>query len=110
MLRYDDSEYDCVSRAAMDAGLTMSGYAALAALAAARQEAPPSLIPLRGALAEVMTARTQVRRYAVNVNQAVAVLHVTGEPPSWFGDALAITAHAVASLDLAAVQLVRALR
>lgn len=110
MLRFDELEYDRVRAAAGEAWLTMSGYAAVAALAAASQEAPPSATPLRSALAELMAARTQVRRYAVNVNQAVTVLHATGEPPLWLEDAIAMTYQAVSRVDSAAALVARVLR
>ena len=110
MLRFDELEYDRVRKAAEEAKLTMSGYAAVAALAAANQEAPPSATPLRTALAELIAARTQVRRYAVNVNQAVTVLHATGEPPLWLEDAIAMTTRAVFRVDVAAALVARALR
>lgn len=108
--RYSEAEYAAVAAAAADAGLTPSSYAARVALTVAQEM--PTLVPepMRKALREVMATRTQVRRFAVNVNQAVAVLHATGEPPGWFLDAVAITTRAVVKLDAAAAELVRTLR
>jgi len=97
-----------LAEAARSAGLTPSGYAAEAALAAARGVRAPSLMPVREALVELMAARTQVRRFAVNVNQAVKALNATGEAPEWLATAVAITDRAVERLDGAAADLVRA--
>ena len=44
---------------------------------------PPASEPWREALLEVMAARTQVRRFGSNVNQAVRALNSTGEAPDW---------------------------
>ena len=71
MLRYDDAEYAADAAAAAKTGLTPTGYAAQVALAAATETTPPVAEPLREALAELMAARTQVRKFGVNVNQAV---------------------------------------
>jgi len=108
-LRYDEDEYAAVTNAATQAGLTLTGYTAQAALAVATRQRPPQGEPLRAALLEVIQARTQVRRFAVNVNQAVAVLHGTGEAPEWIARAIEITARAVARLDVAAAELARRL-
>ncbi|MBC3763433.1 plasmid mobilization protein [Quadrisphaera oryzae] len=103
-------EYALLTEAARSAGLTPSGYAAEAALAAARGVRAPSLTPVREALVELMAARTQVRRVAVNVNQAVRVLNATGEAPEWLAAAVTITDRAVERLDGAAAELVQAAR
>jgi len=103
-------EYELLAEAAHSAGLTPSGYAAEAALAAARGVRAPSLTPVREALVELMAARTQVRRFAVNVNQAVKALNATGEAPVWLAAAVTITDRAVERLDGAAAELVQAAR
>ncbi|MBF5083047.1 hypothetical protein [Quadrisphaera sp. INWT6] len=103
-------EYELLAEAARSAGLTPSGYAAEAALAAARGVRAPSLTPVREALVELMAARTQVRRFAVNVNQAVRALNASGEAPEWLATAVAITDRAVERLDGAAAELVQAAR
>ncbi|MGQ7298033.1 plasmid mobilization protein [Quadrisphaera sp. KR29] len=103
-------EYALLAEAARSAGLTPSGYAAEAALAAARGVQAPSLTPVREALVELMAARTQVRRFAVNVNQAVRALNATGEAPEWLSAAVAVTDRAVERLDGAAADLVHAAR
>jgi len=108
-LRYAEDEYAAVAAAAREAGLTLTGYTAQAALATATGARPPAGDPLRAALAEVIQARGQVRRFAVNVNQAVAVLHSTGETPEWAARATELTTLAVARLDAAATELARRL-
>jgi hypothetical protein len=108
-LRYSEREFDELSEAASRAGLTPSGYAAEAALAAARDTRPPVAEPWRQALAEVMDARAQVRRFGSNVNQAVRELNANGEAPEWLDRAVAVTERAVARLDEAAADLARRL-
>lgn len=101
-LRYTEREYAALAAAAHLAGLTPSGYAAEAALAAATSGQPPSTAPWRAALVELIEARTQVRRIGVNVNQAAAVLNATGQPPVWLQRAVALADRAVARVDHAA--------
>ena len=108
-LRYSEQELADVAAAAERSGLTPSGYAAEAALAAARESEPPAAEPWRQALVEVMEARTQVRRFGTNVNQAVRALNATGEPPEWLARAVAFAASAVEQLDEAATRLARRL-
>jgi hypothetical protein len=102
MLRYDESELARIAHAARRAGLTPSGYAAAAALAAADGREPPAADELREALAELMAARTQVRRFGVNVNQAVKALNATGQAPEWLDRAVLLADRAVQRLDEAA--------
>ncbi|GAA4352022.1 plasmid mobilization protein [Angustibacter luteus] len=101
-LRYSDDEYAAVVQAAREAGLTPTGYAAEAALAAARGTETPSTAPWRVALLELMDARGQVRRVGVNINQATRAINATGEAPDWLDWALAMTDRTVDRLDQAA--------
>ena len=110
LLRCTDDEFDQLAAAARRSGLTTSGYAAEAAIAAALGSQPPRSEPWREALAEVMAARAQVRRFGSNVNQAVRALNATGEAPEWLDRSVALTGNAVAELDRAAGLLVRRLR
>ncbi len=115
LLRLSDSEHAALSAAAAEHGLTPTGFAAEAALAMARGEAMAADVAgedegLRHALVELMTARTQLRRYGVNVNQAVAQLHATGEVPSWLEAATAGADRAVGRVDAAAAHLARLAR
>jgi hypothetical protein len=109
MLRYDEAEFAAVLDAARRSGLTPSGYAAEVALAFATESRPPEGDPLREALVELMQARTQVRRFAVNINQAMGVLHTTGEAPEWLARATDLTTQAVARLDAVTAKLARRL-
>jgi hypothetical protein len=109
-LRLDEDEHAAIAAAALRTGLTPAGYAAEVALANALDRRPPEEDDLRPALLELMQARTQVRRYAVNVNQAVRELNATGSPPAWLVRAVAVASQAVARLDAAAVALTSARR
>ena len=93
--------------AAGRAGLTPSGFVGAAALAAARGVAVPGVSGERAALAELMAARVQVRRFGTNVNQAVAALNASGEAPEWLGQAVVLAGRAVARVDEAAEALMR---
>ena len=108
-LRYAEEEYAAVAAAAREAGLTLTGYTAQAAVSLATGSPALAGDPLRAALAEVMQARSQVRRFAINVNQAVLALHATGEAPEWIARATELTSRAVATLDAAAAELARRL-
>jgi hypothetical protein len=109
-VRFTPQEYAEISDAARRAGLTPAGYVAEAALAAARNTAPPSQSPARDALVALMGASTQLRRLATNVNQAVKVLHSTGAAPPWLADALAVTMRSVRRVDEAAAEVGRRIR
>lgn len=108
-VRYDEREYTALAEAAARAGLTSSGFLALAGLAAAGQGPGPSQTADRELLAELLHLRTALRRYAVNVNQAVAALHGTGDAPVWLFRAVAGADRAVASADAATTRLARRL-
>jgi Bacterial mobilisation protein (MobC) len=109
-IRYTDDEYATLADAARLAGLTPTGYAADAALAAAADASPPSTAPWRLALAELMAARGQVRRFGNNVNQAARALNALGEAPEWLDRAVAVTERAVARIDDAAAAVATAVR
>jgi hypothetical protein len=89
-VRYDDREHALVAGASARAGLTVAGYLAGAGLAAAGEGPPPS-----------QAADRELRRYAVNLNQAVATLHSTGDAPAWLSRAVAGAHQAVLSIDAA---------
>ena len=110
LLRLSDDEHAVLLEAAKQAGLSGAGFAAEAALGAARGEGIGEHRALRMLLGELMAARTQVRRYGVNVNQAVAQLHATGEVPNWLERAAAGAERGVARLDEATLQVARVLR
>ena len=106
-LRLADDELAAIELAAGGAGLTPTGYVGAVALAAARGTVPPAPSQTQAALAELMQARAQVRRFGRNVNQAVAALHATGEVPLWLAEAVELTARAVRRVDEAAELLMR---
>jgi hypothetical protein len=109
-VRYDADEHAAVASAAGQAGLTTAGYVASAALAAATESPPPTQAPLRDLLGELLAARTALRRYAVNVNQAVAALNSGAEVPVWLQRAAAGASRAVARVDEVTIQVSRQLR
>ena len=104
-LRVSRDEYVTIAGAARDTGLTPSGYAAETALAAASGTDPPSATPWRSALAELIDARTQVRRIGTNINQVAKIINADGEAPVWLEHALTITERAIQRLDLSAAAL-----
>jgi uncharacterized protein (DUF1778 family) len=110
LVRYTEDEYGVVADAAGQAGLAPTSYVAEAALAAARDTAAPSASPLRDLAIELMQARRQVRRFGVNVNQAVAKLHATGEVPVWLAESVERCDLAVAQVDTVAAAISRLLR
>jgi hypothetical protein len=99
--RYDEQEFAVLAAAAERARLTPSGFLAGAGLAAAGQGPAPSQSVDRELLAELLRLRLAIRRYAVNVNQAVAALHSTGDAPVWLSRAVAGAQQAVLSADAA---------
>jgi len=105
--RYDEQEFAALVAAAARARLTPSGFLAGAGLAAAGQGPAPALSVDRELLAELLSLRTAIRRYAVNVNQAVALMHSTGQPPIWLPRAVAGAHRAVVSADAATQRVAR---
>ncbi len=100
-VRYDDRELAVLAAAANRAGLTVAGFLAGAGLSVAGQGLPPSQAADRELLAELLRLRLAIRRYAVNVNQAVAALHATGDAPIWLSRAVTGAHQAVLSADAA---------
>jgi hypothetical protein len=60
---------------------------------------------LRAAMRELFDATTAVNRFGTNLNQAVAALHVTGQPPAWMTDAVALCCRAIEKLDEVAAKI-----
>jgi uncharacterized protein (DUF1778 family) len=101
-VRLSRDERDLVVAAARAARLTPTGYAAKAAVAAASSEVAPAagmVEALRELQRELFAARRAVAMLGSNVNQAAAAYHSTGQLPEWVGEAVALTAAAVARLD-----------
>ena len=105
--RYTTGEYTTVSDAAHLAGYTVSGYVAEVALAAAgeRDEVRPAAGVDRELLVALNRAREQVARIGVNLNQAVARFHATGEPPPWLDRVTMLCGRVVARLDDTAAEI-----
>ena len=102
---FTDAEHGEVLAAASRAGLTPTGYSAVATLAAARGEAGtgPAVREQVEALAqlqaELFDARTAVVRTGTNLNQAVAALNATGEAPVWLAHAVQRCTRALTVMD-----------
>jgi hypothetical protein len=124
---YAPAERAVVEQAAGLAGLRPSSYVAWAAVTMAEEVlgGPPSAVPGseptraaarvrsvsgdRELLAELIQARLALRRFGVNLNQAVAALHSGAPPPVWLEQAVAGGDRAVARVDAAAAALARRL-
>jgi hypothetical protein len=118
-LRLDDDEHRDLVAAAGRAGLTVTGFCADAALAAARgTTAPGSFIAgtgitrteLAGLQRDLFAARTAAVRAGTNLNQAVAALNATGEAPLWLNHAVARCSRTLARLDDVSARIDRRLR
>jgi len=105
--RYDEQEFAALAAAAARARLTPSGFLAGAGFAAAGHGPAPSQSMDRELLAELLSLRTAIRRYAVNVNQALALMHSTGQTPIWLPRAVAGAYRAVLSADAATQRVAR---
>jgi hypothetical protein len=108
-LWYDNNEYGDVAAAAARTGLTPTSFVAAAALAVARDAKPPVPSPMRDLLVEFNAARTLVGRFGTNVNQAVATLHTTGEPPPALIRAVEVCTRAAERLDRVVARMQRQL-
>ncbi len=97
--RFTAEEIRQLEQAAEAAGLTPTGYTALAAVAAARAGQTPQLDELRAALGELAKARTAVNRIGTNLNQAVAALNATGDAPPWLHTIAELCGRTVDAVD-----------
>ena len=107
---YDDVEVASVRSAALLAGLTATGYVAAAALSSAGAGPAPSSSADRAMLAELLQARTALRRFGVNVNQAVAALNSGAGAPVWLLAAVSGCLRSSERMDDVTVELARRLR
>ena len=89
------------------AGLTPAGFAAVAAVNTARDIDTANDITWREAIHELIAARTQIRRYATNVNQIAAALNAGVGAPPWTQHAITTTTTAVQRIDAATAGLLR---
>jgi hypothetical protein len=113
--RFTDDELDAIRSAATAAELTLAGFCALAAVAAAHTQrlgAPAE--SGRDELAEMQRhlfeARVAVNRTGTNLNQAVAAFNATGVAPVWLHHAVDRSAKAVEELDRVVSRIHRRLR
>ncbi len=106
---YDDVEVASVRVAAQLAGLTPTGYVAAAGLTLSGAGVSPATSVDRALLAELLQARTALRRYGVNLNQAVAALKSGAGAPVWLLQAVSGCARAADRMDEVMVQLPRRL-
>jgi hypothetical protein len=106
--RFTDAELSAIRAAADSAQMTLTGFCALAALAVARRkpgeagragEAPAGVEELAELQRELFAARNAVNRTGVNLNQAVAALNSTGQPPVWLEHAVSRLVNAVREVD-----------
>ncbi len=103
--RFNDEELARIQAAAEAAEMTLTGYCALAVVAAARGEPIdlPGGLPSEEELGEMQrelyAARVAVNKAGTNLNQAVAQLNATGEPPVWLDHAVARSMRAVEQVD-----------
>lgn len=103
-IRCSEDEYAALAAAAASSGLTPSGYAAEASLAAARGRL--ASLPDPALVRELLATRAQLRRYGNNLNQAARILNAGGDPPEWLKNAIAATDRIVHSIDQAVQELV----
>ena len=116
--RFTDAELSAIRAAADAAQMTLTGFCALAALAVARRkpgelgragEAPAGVEELAEMQRELFAARNAVNRTGVNLNQAVAALNSTGQPPVWLEHAVSRVANAVREVDTVVARIHRRL-
>lgn len=110
-LRMSDAELAELTAAADRTGETPAGYAARVALAVARGElaAGVDVGEFREVAYGLMQARSRLGRIGGLLNQAVTVLHSTGQPPAYLADAVARCAAAIHRSDEATQALLRVL-
>jgi hypothetical protein len=100
-----EAEHAEVAGAASRAGLAQGAYAAEAVLAAARGVMITPDAALREILSRLDRAIIQVRRVGVNLNQAVAALHATGQPAGDLVPYAALSVRTAGRLEAIAVEL-----
>ena len=102
---YDDDEIAAVRAAAQLAGLTPTGFVATAGLTVAGSGVAQATSADRAVLAELLQARTALRRYGINLNQAVTAMHSGAGAPVWLLLAVAGCARATERMDELTVSL-----
>ena len=116
--RFTDEELTAIRAAAEAAQVTLTGFCALAALAMARRSggsrsagdtSAPGVEELAEMQRELFAARNAVNRTGVNLNQAVAALNASGQPPVWLEHAVDRVTRSVAEVDAVVTRIHRAL-
>lgn len=112
--RFTADELAEIETAAAGAGMTPTGFLAEAGLATARGAPPASLSPTREALAELQRelfdARVALGRIGTNLNQAIAALNATGQPPAWLEHVVLLCQRRMDALDEVATRIDHAMR
>jgi Bacterial mobilisation protein (MobC) len=109
--RLHDGEAAALAGAARRAGLTVAGYAASAALAAAAGMPSPRPVTSdrelasRAAVLALNRARAELRHVGVNVNQLAKVANTTGVLPAGLAAVIADVERAVDAVDRAVTDL-----
>lgn len=109
-VRLSDGELAAITAAADRGGLSAGAYIGHAALEAAGYRGGGITEAQRAALAELIRAAGLVRRAGVNLNQAVARLHATGQLATDLEAAAAYCMRMVGRIDQAATEVSRRLR
>jgi Mobilization protein NikA len=109
-VRLSDGELAAIAAAADRTGLALAAYISTAAIDAAEHRAAPVSEIEREALAELIRAAGLMRRAGVNLNQAVARLHSTGQPGPDLGPAAEYCLRVAHRVDDAATGISRRLR
>jgi hypothetical protein len=116
--RFSDGELSAIRAAADATQMTLTGFCAVVALAVARRwpgeagragEAPVGVEELAELQRELFAARNAVNRGGVNLNQAVAALNSTGQPPVWLEHAVSRVVNAVREVDTVVARIHRLL-
>jgi hypothetical protein len=119
---FTEDEYGLLVAAARRVGLTPTGFCAQTAVAGAttpidaeptNRSVPVGADPGEEALAalqaEIAALRAAVVRVGTNLNQAVAALHATGDPPPWLRHVVDMCGRALTAVDEAASRVHRQL-
>lgn len=109
-VRLSDDELTAITAAADRVGLATAAYIGHTALDAAEYRGRGITEAQRAALAELIRVAGLVRRAGVNLNQAVAKLHSTGQRGPDLEAAAAYCMRIVGRVDQAATEVSRCLR
>jgi hypothetical protein len=101
--RFTAAEVAQIETAAAAVGLTQTGFCAEAALSTAHGVRSSLLDPAHETFADVQAelfdTRVALGRIGTNLNQAVAALNATGDPPDWLKRVVALCERRMERLD-----------